>query len=166
MKTDAHAGLPPDFWFASLAALLACIYPLPLWLMPARPDWLALLVVYWTWRLPQGFSIGAAWLIGLLMDGMEGGLLGRHALALAVVAYASLLLRRRMLLYSLPQQMLLVFALCATHQILVHWVQNLIGHPTPSLAFLMGSVTGAFLWPAVAAGSQSDRGLENWSSSP
>jgi rod shape-determining protein MreD len=100
------------------------------------------------------------------MDGLEGGVLGRHALALSVVAYAAILLRRRMLHYSLLQQMLLVFALCATDQILCNWVQNLAGHATSSLVFLMGSLTGAFCWPLFAFGAPRERSLESWRSSP
>jgi len=163
---EQGAPLPFAVAASALAALLASLYPLPVWLLPARPDWLALVVIFWIMRLPQGFGIGSAWLLGLLMDGLEGGVLGRHALALSVVAYASILLRRRMLHYSLLQQMLLVFALCATDQVLCHWVQNLAGHATSSVVFLMGSLTGAFCWPLLAFGAPRDRSLESWRSSP
>lgn len=166
MRAAAQSPLPLSFGVSVVAALLLCLYPLPMWLLPARPDWLALLVVYWIRRLPHGFGVGWAWLIGLLMDGLEGGVLGRHAFALAVVAYAGLLLRRRMLLYSLPQQVALVCALCAMHQILLYWVQNLTGHAPPSLVFLMGSLTSAFLWPAFASGAQRERFVDGWRASP
>ena len=167
MRADEPgAPLPFAMTLSAVAALLASLYPLPVWLLPARPDWLALVVIFWIMRLPQGFGIGSAWLLGLLMDGLEGGVLGRHALALSVVAYASILLRRRMLHYSLLQQMLLVFALCATDQILCNWVQNLAGHATSSLVFLMGSLTGAFCWPLFAFGAPRERSLESWRSSP
>jgi len=161
-------GAPLPFAVAAtgLAALLASLFPLPVWLQPARPNWLALVVIFWILRLPQGFGIGSAWMLGLLMDGLEGGVLGRHALALSVVAYAAVLLRQRMLHYSLLQQMLLVFALCATDQVLCHWVQNLAGHATSSLIFLMGSLTSAFCWPLFAFGAPRERSLESWRSSP
>ncbi len=167
MRADEQ-GAPPPFAVAlsALAALLASLYPLPLWLQPARPDWLALVVIFWIMRVSHGFGIGSAWLLGLAMDGLEGGVLGRHALALSVVAYAAILLRRRMLHYSLLQQMLLVLALCAADQILCHWVQNLTGHATASLIFLMGSLTSAFCWPLFAPGAPRDRSLANWRSSP
>ena len=167
MRADEQ-GVPLPFAVAlsTLGALLASLYPLPVWLLPARPDWLALVVIFWILRLPHGFGIGSAWLLGLLMDGLEGGVLGRHALALSVVAYATILLRRRMLHYSLLQQMLLVFALCATDQVLCHWVQNLAGHATSSLVFLMGSLTAAFCWPLFAFGTPRDRSLQRWRLSP
>jgi rod shape-determining protein MreD len=158
--------LPLAVALTVLAALLVSLYPLPVWLLPARPDLLVLVVIFWVMRAPQVFGIGSAWLLGLLMDGLEGGVLGRHALALSVVAYASILLRRRMLHYSLLQQMLVVFALCAMHQILCHWVHNLTGHATSSLVFLMGSLTGAFCWPLFAYGTPRHRSLESWRLSP
>ena len=60
----------------------------------------------------------------------------------------------------------LVLALCAADQILCHWVQNLTGHATASLIFLMGSLTSAFCWPLFAPGAPRDRSLANWRSSP
>ena len=166
MSSDSTPPLRFAVAFSVVVALLLSLYPLPMWLLSARPNWLALLVIYWITRLPQGFGIGTAWLIGLLMDGLEGGVLGRRALALAVVAYASLLLRGRMLHYTLPQQVLLVFALCAIDQVLCHWVQNVTGHATSSMGFLLGSLTAAFVWPLFAPGSRHDRSFEGWKASP
>jgi len=39
-----------------VAALLVSLYPLPVWLLPARPDLLALVVIFWVIALPQGFG--------------------------------------------------------------------------------------------------------------
>jgi len=148
-----------------VAALLGAIVPLPAWLAPARPDWLALLVVYWIVRVPPGFGIVAAWSIGLLLDVLAGGLIGRHALALAVVAYAVSLLRHRLTHYTLVQQSTVVLILCVVDQILASWVQTLAGHPALSLAFLMGSLTAAFCWPLITPLSPRDRSLDDWRAS-
>ena len=150
MRQATVVGAPGALALSCLAALALSIYPLPMWLMPARPDWLALLVVYWVVRNPGGFGIGWAWLLGLLLDGVEGGVLGKHAFALSVVAYASLAIRPRLILYTLPQQMALVFVLVGIDQLLCHWVQNLTGRSTPSLMFLMASLTSALCWPLLA----------------
>ena len=47
MRADEQ-GVPLPFAVAlsTLAALLASLYPLPAWLLPARPDWLVLVVVF------------------------------------------------------------------------------------------------------------------------
>jgi len=145
-----------------LLAVLLSIYPVPPWLMPARPDWMALFAIYWITRAPAHFGMGLAWLAGLLLDGMSGGLLGPRALELAVVAYAALVLRQRMLHYTLAQQVALVWALCAAGQLLYSWAQGLGGHGTPSLWSLMGSLTSAFCWPILAISSSHRRIVGGW----
>jgi rod shape-determining protein MreD len=152
--------------FSGLLAMVLSLMALPLWLMPARPDWLGLWVIYWVTRQPARLGMGWAWAAGLLMDGIGGGVPGRHALALAVVCYASLVLRGRMFIYTLPQQMAVVFALTAVDLLLCQWVQNVGGHGTPDVFFLMGAATSAFLWPVVAMTGTRDSGMETWRSSP
>ncbi len=166
MRQDAQQAQPVLLVASILAALLGSILPLPVWLAPARPDWLALLVIYWVLRTTSGFGIVSAWLIGLLMDVLSGGLLGRHALALAVVAYAASLLRQRLGHYTLAQQSVVVLLLCVADQILVGWVQSLAGHPTQSLEFLMGSLTAAFCWLLIAPAFGRDRSLDSWRLAP
>ena len=46
--------------------------------------------------------------------------------------------------------MALVFLVTTLDQLLCHWVQNLSGHSTPNLSFLMGPVASALLWPMLA----------------
>ncbi|MBP8925205.1 MAG: rod shape-determining protein MreD [Pseudomonadales bacterium] len=164
MSTPRGSELPLAVGFSGLIALVLALMALPVWLMAARPDWLGLWVVYWITRQPARIGMGMAWLVGLLMDGVGGGVLGRHALALAVVAYACLVLRSRMLIYTLPQQMALVFLMTTLDQLLCHWVQNLSGHSTPNLSFLMGPVASAILWPMLAMIGARDATMESWRS--
>lgn len=150
------------FTMSAIGALLLAIYPLPSWLQPLRADWLALFVVYWVLRSPERFGILAAWTAGLLFDGLVGGVLGKHALALATVAYGAIVLRSRMLLYSLPQQMVLIFALTGVHQLLCQWAQNITGHVTPSWLFLAGSISSALIWPLLVLGNSGARRMDQW----
>jgi rod shape-determining protein MreD len=149
-------------WSSALVAALFAIYPLPAWLMYARPEWLVLWVIYWVLRAPQHVGMGSAWIAGLLLDGILGGPLGAHALACAVVAYMTLALRSRMLHYTLVQQMGVVCAAIGTGQLLCHWAQGLGGQSTPSMAFLMGSLTSAFCWPIVSMRSGHRGAMEGW----
>jgi rod shape-determining protein MreD len=134
---------------SAVAALLFAVYPLPAGFLHARPEWLSLLVVYWVLRAPLEVGMGSAWLLGLLFDGLTGGPLGAHALALCVVAYVVLALRARILHWSLVQQVLLVGGCAALGQFLCHWVQGLAGHPAPDASFLLASLTTAACWPIV-----------------
>ena len=47
---------PNGYWVILLtffAAYVLAVLPLPLWLLWARPEWVALLLIYWTIALPQ-----------------------------------------------------------------------------------------------------------------
>ena len=71
-----------------LAALFT-VLPLPDWLEAYRPEWVALVVIYWVVALPDRIGLFSAWIAGFFMDVLEGSLLGLNALALALVAYLS-----------------------------------------------------------------------------
>ncbi len=117
-----------------------------------RPEWLVLLIVYWEIRMPADFGIGFAWMVGLVLDGFEGSLLGQHALAMAVVAYLTIILHRRLSLFSTGQQCVVLFVLVGVFQLLCHWVQNLSGVTTPNLLFLVSCLSSALCWPLVRFG--------------
>lgn len=134
---------------SAAAALLLAMHPLPSGFLHARPEWLTLLVVYWVLRAPLEVGMGSAWLLGLLFDGLLGGPLGAHALALSVVAYIVLALRARLLHWSLFQQVVVVGGCAALGQLLCHWAQGLAGHPAPDATFLLASLTTAACWPIV-----------------
>ena len=66
--------------------LMLTIMPLPDAAAPFRPDWLAMLVIFWSMQLPRTWSVGTAWIVGIVLDVTQGTLLGQHALALCCVA--------------------------------------------------------------------------------
>ena len=68
-----------------MLALLLDIIPLPLWVDRFRPDWPALILIYWSMALPHRVGIGSAWVLGLLVDAAKGTLIGQHALALLLM---------------------------------------------------------------------------------
>jgi rod shape-determining protein MreD len=130
-------------------ALLLSIVPLPLWARWARPEWVALVVLYWVMAMPERFGIGSAWLTGLVLDVVEGVPLGANAFALAVIAYITLILYQRLRMYGAWQQAGLVFVLIGLHQLLCHWVQTLVAQVAPTLLFLLPALVSALLWPSL-----------------
>ena len=68
------------------------------------PDMVALVLTFWCVHEPRRTGIGIAWLMGLLMDAGNGALLGQHAFAYAVLAFAAISLHRRILWFSLWRQ--------------------------------------------------------------
>ena len=144
--------LPVQPWFVLLSLLVGLL----LNLVPAggltqtlRPDFLALVLLYWCIREPRMISVGIAWCLGLLMDVGDATVFGQHALAYAVLAYAAEYLRRRVLRFPLWQQAAQVAIRLLFCSALVLVVRVVGGAPMPRWTYVVGPLVGALLWPIV-----------------
>jgi rod shape-determining protein MreD len=143
---------PQAYWVilvTFVVALVLAVLPLPQWLLWARPEWLALALIYWTIALPQRVGVLTALSLGVAMDVLEGAVLGQNGFALVVVAVLALLLYQRLRVFSLLQQAGVVFVLIGIHQLICQWVQNLEGAGARTSLFLLPALTSALLWPVV-----------------
>lgn len=130
-----------------LAYLLA-IVPFPDWAMNFRPEWVALVLIYWVMALPYKVGIGTAWFVGLLLDILEGSILGLNAMTLAIIAYITLSLHQRIRMFSSVQQSGMVFGLVALNLLISHWLQVVSAQTVASNSFfLLAAFTSAILWP-------------------
>lgn len=131
------------------AAVLLNIAPVPEWMQWARPEWVALVLIYWVIALPQRIGIAIAWLVGIMLDSLEGAVLGQNALSLSVVAYLSIILYQRLRMYAIWQQAMVVCILILIHQLIGQWVQNLARVGADTFMFLFPVLASALLWPWV-----------------
>ena len=144
--------LPAQPWFVLftlLAGLAANMLPLSGVALLLRPDCLALILLFWCIREPRLIGVGIAWTLGLLMDVADGTVFGQHALAYAVLAYAAEYFRRRVLRFPLWQQAAQVAVLLLLCAGLVALVRIVGGAPLPRWSYVIGSLTGALLWPTI-----------------
>lgn len=141
-------GYPVILLTFAVAYVLA-VLPLPVWLQWARPDWVAITLIYWCIALPQRVGVAAGLLLGVGLDVLEGSVLGQNAFALVVVALLSRMLYQRMRVYSLWQQAGVVFILVGINQLICQWVQNIEGVSVLPRLFLLPALSSALLWPVV-----------------
>ena len=146
MGDEAGSGFGVILASMFVACVLA-VMPLPQWLLWARPEWIALVLIYWVIALPHRVGLALAFFFGVLLDVLEGAVLGQNAFALCVVTLLALILYQRVRVYSLAQQAAVVFVLIGIHQLICQWVQNLQGVGARSLLFLLPAVSSALLWP-------------------
>lgn len=133
-----------------ILALMLTMVPLPAALDTFRPDWIALVLIYWTMMLPQSYSVGIAWLVGLILDVAQGTLLGQHALALVAVIFLTSRFHLLMRVFPMSQLTLTVFALLAIYQFLLFWINGVAGVDAPPSSYWGPVVTGTLFWPLVA----------------
>ena len=132
-----------------LVGLMLSIMPLPEMIAPFRPDWLALLVIFWAMQLPRTWSVGSAWLVGLILDVSYGTMLGQHALALCVVVFITVRFHLLMRVFPLSQLSATVFALLALYQFLLFWINGVAGVSAPAVTYWAPVVTGTLIWPVL-----------------
>jgi rod shape-determining protein MreD len=113
------------------------------------PDFVALVLVFWCVRQPRLVGLGAGWLLGLLIDAGNGVLMGQHALAYSLLAFASITLSRRILWFPLWGQALHVAALLLSAQAVSALVRLAAGAEFPGWTIAVGPLIGAMLWPVV-----------------
>jgi len=128
-------------------ALLLTMLPLPEWAQDFRPEWVALVLIYWCMALPTRVSIGWGWVVGLMLDVTLGTLLGLNALALALVAFLTIKLYQRIRVYPLTQQAFAILVLIAMTQLFNLWIHGITGSTPQSWTYWLPSLTSALLWP-------------------
>jgi rod shape-determining protein MreD len=129
--------------------LMLTIMPLPDSIDAFRPDWIALLVIFWAMQLPRTWSVGTAWIVGIVLDVSQGTLLGQHALALCCVAFITVRFHLLMRVFPIVQLTATVFPILATYQFLLFWINGVAGVNAPLVAYWGPVITGTVLWPIV-----------------
>ena len=139
--------LPVRPWFIFLSLLIALLLnflPTRSWLW--TPDWVALVIVFWSIREPRRVGMGWGFLLGLVMDVADASLLGQHALAYVLAAYGATSLSRRILWFPLIQQALHVLPLLLLVQLVQIGVRAMPGAVLPDLTYFVGPFIGTLLW--------------------
>lgn len=130
-----------------IAALFLNLLPWAGYWLWVRPDFVALVVLYWCIEEPRKIGFAGAWLLGLFMDVADGTLFGQHALAYAILAYAGIVLHRRVRMFSGTPQVLHVIPLLLLNDLIVLGIRALAGADFPGFQYFIGSFVAGALWP-------------------
>jgi len=132
-----------------LFALALAIIPLPEVAQTLWPDWVALVVIYWSFMSPGRLGLLSAFFLGLMLDALSGALLGQHALALLSVAYLALRFHLRIRVFPIWQMSITVMGLLAIYQFLLFWVDGVAGRTVEGAERWAPVLVGGLLWPLV-----------------
>lgn len=133
-----------------VAAIILTVLPLPPLLAWFRPEWVAMVLIYWVIHVPERIGVGFAWLVGLFIDVLRGVFLGQYALVFAVIAYFAAKLYKRLRLFPVWQQAITVLILIGSGQIMVVWIRALGNQPTVSAYFWLPAITSMLCWPLMS----------------
>ncbi|MEO8671734.1 MAG: rod shape-determining protein MreD [Tahibacter sp.] len=137
-------------YLASLVlAYLLQLMPLPEPMLPFKPYWLGLVLIYWALEEPDQVGLGRAFIVGLLGDVLHGDLLGEQALRLAVLTFIVFRFRARLRFFPMWQQSLAVFALLLNDRVVALMVRAFSGDPIPPVSFWFAPFAAMLAWPWV-----------------
>lgn len=132
-----------------MVALMLIMLPLPDWAQVYRPDWVALILIYWSMALPKRVGLWVAFITGLFLDVTLSTLLGQHGLALIIIIFINLNLYQRVRVMTLSYQALYVLVLLLINQLVVLWIEGILQRDPPFMAFIGPALTGMMIWPWV-----------------
>lgn len=132
-----------------ILAIMLTVMPLPGWAEPFRPDWVALTLIYWAMMLPRTWSVGTAWIIGIVIDVAQGTILGQHALALCFIVFVTVRFHLLMRVFPMQQLAATVFAILTLYQFILFWINGVAGIEVALVNYWGPVITGTLFWPVV-----------------
>lgn len=142
--------LPVSPLFIALTLVVAFLLNLlPTGGIPGIPDFVALVLIFWSIHQPRKVGIGIAFCMGLLMDVHNASLLGQHALAYTLLSYFAIMIHRRVLWFGVVTQALHVLPLLVVMQTVELVIQSMVVGKLPGWSYYASSVVTALIWPLV-----------------
>ena len=136
-------------WWASVlslaATLMLAVVPLPDLVAPSRPDWVAVVLLYWSLMAPRHFSLLTAFWMGIALDTLSGALLGQNALALLVVVYLAEKFHLRLRVFPVSQLAITVLLLLGLYEFILFWVDGMADRTVPLIERWLPPVTGTLV---------------------
>lgn len=134
--------------FIGMSLLVALVLSmLPLGRVLWTPDWVLLLLVFWSLQQPLRVGMGIAFAMGLVLDVQQSALLGQHALVYALAVFAVQAAARRLLWFgTLMQALQLAPVFLAAHALQVG-LRLAGGGIAVDFTVLVAPLLETLLWP-------------------
>ena len=143
-------------WVVVLSLLLAVTlsvmqlpFATPRWAALLRPEWVLLVVFYWGVERPDGVPMVFVWLLGLVLDVLQGDALGVNGLCLAAAVFVAWSFYERLRMYSRLQQMIVVFLLALGLECVKSVAASLVQDTPISVTLVVPAVVTMLMWPVV-----------------
>ncbi|MDF1763740.1 MAG: rod shape-determining protein MreD [Oleibacter sp.] len=125
--------------------------PMPEMISWLQPAWVMLVVTIMVLLAPQVFGLWLAFPIGLLMDVEQGTLIGVHVLLVAIHIVILQLLYRRIYLFNVLQQSLVIFLMIMAERIVQYWTTAMVDSQAMPVPMLWPALISAVIWPWIYA---------------
>ena len=134
-------------WSIILLSIVLTIIPLPDIINSFRLPWLMMTIIYFSIFNVSLIGILSAWLAGLILDLMLGGLMGENAMILSIISYLSHRFRFQIRVYPIWQIMVVVLLLLSLGELFSLWIQGVSGIMNPSITDWINILVAVIIWP-------------------
>ena len=134
-------------WLIMLLTTMMTIMPLPDIFYGIRIEWVAMAVIFFSIMNVSLMGVIAAWIIGLLLDLLQGGLLGEHALIFSVISYLSYRFRFQIRVYPDWQIMIVTLFLLSFGNLISLWIKGFSGRILFVAEEWISIFIAALIWP-------------------
>lgn len=130
-----------------LLALVLMVIPLPERLFHFRPDWLALVLIYWALATPDRVGATVGFFLGLLMDVLLVKTFGLNALGMCAIGFAASAMHTQIRTLSIWRQAITVGVMIAIMKLLIGWVSGMISQFEMTLYYWYSILSDMLIWP-------------------
>jgi len=136
------------YWLSVFLSMILSVVYVPEIVKIMMPDWVLIVLIYWTCTAHFQVSVGRAWVVGLLMDALTGQLLGQYAVAYAASIYLTETQYKRIKAAPIAQQSLFIAGILFLAKVLFFWIERIEYQSLPAY-FWLPVFTGALVWPVI-----------------
>lgn len=129
-----------------LAAFVLSVFPLPEAVESFRPDWVAIVLLYWSLIAPHRYGLLTAAFAGIVLDTLTGSLLGQHVLALLIIVFLSQRFHFRIRAFPASQIAMVVICLLGLYEFVLFWVDGIAGRSVPLIDRWAPVLGGTIVW--------------------
>ena len=133
----------------SIIAFIISAISLPSFLELSSPFWLLSFFSYWLIYSNGKNILTSAFILGILLDIIQGGILGQNALALVLSSAFILNVKKSFFISNLTTQQVYIFLGSVIYLIVFLLVHQLVQGLNFEWLILLSPFSGAILWPLI-----------------
>ena len=133
----------------SIIAFIIGAISLPSFLELASPFWLLSFFIYWLIYSNGKSVFTSAFILGILLDVLQGGILGQNALALVLSSAFILNVKKSFFISNITTQQVYVFISTLIYLITFLLIHSLVHGLNIKWLILLSPFTSALLWPLI-----------------
>ena len=134
-------------WSIMLLTTMMTIMPLPDFFHGIRIEWVSLAIIFFSIMNVSLMGVIAAWTIGLLLDLLQGGLLGENALIFSIISFLSYRFRFQIRVYPDWQLVIVTLFLLSFGNLVSIWIRGFSGRILFVTEEWLSILIAALIWP-------------------